>query len=102
MPAQLRIDRPRRVAGKIILEYSHHLTSLPVQAQGYGLAWESLPDLREQLQNLREYLRQPEVMALLTILGRLEADPTLSALANLQGRILTFDSASLTSPLAIT
>jgi len=102
MPPQLRIDRLRRVSGRVVAEYSHHLNTLPAQAQGYGCACENLQDLREQVQALRDFLRQPEQMLLLAILARLQADPTLSTPGAFTGRVLTFDDTNLTDPIAIT
>lgn len=86
----------------MILEFSHHLVTLPAQPMSFGLGWNSVADVRDKIQELREFLRQPEQMALLAIMGRLAVDQTLSNPAALQGRILTFDDTSLTSPMGIT
>lgn len=104
MPPQLRIDRPRLQAGKVIFEYSHHLTALSPQWMGYGFGKESLADLREDLRTLRDYLRQPEQMLLLAIMGHIAADQNLGAAtrAAITGRVITFDDTSLASPLVIT
>lgn len=104
MPPQLRIDRPSVRSGNVVLEYSHHLNALPVSPMGYGVAWQSLADLRDDLQAFREYLRQPERMVLLALMGRLAADPTFNAATRtaLTGRIITLDADSLTAPLVVT
>src|SRR5262245_19666565 len=99
MTPQLRIDKVQQRGPRLTLDYSHDLDgTLPPQPQGYGCTWESLVDLREQLQQLIMYLGQPETLLLLSLLGPLSADPDLEYPERLLQRILTFDPADSTTP----
>lgn len=103
MPPQLRIDRPAVRSGQVHVEYSHHLVTLPGTMSAYVSVWQSPQDLRDDVRALREYLREPERMLLLALMGRLAAEPTFSAATRtaLTGRIVTFDGDSLTSPFVV-
>ena len=102
MPPQLRLDRIRRISGRMLLDHTHDLVSVPAQWQGETFAWESVLDLREHVQRLRDFLQRPEQLVLLNLMGRLAADPTVATPAAFQGRIITFDHTSIVAPFGVT